>query len=301
LAAPAPTPDPTPNLAESDVLAASGTSLEEPLHPLDAHAVREPVPKTAGIWAVVLTEDEAKAEAVAERLRQLLGGRGRPLRIIIEPYKYESRADRLKRALEGADLPLVLVTTAMEPWTEAHLNPLLKAIDHADHVIGRRRRSFAGRVARWLACRPWAFLFAVPLKDVHSPCRLHRRAALEKLPPQSSSRFLDVELLAKASFFVQLVDEEDVPPLPDSPGPRGFWGDFLEVFLHPVIRYEPEPAPEPEPEPEPEQEPEQEPALDSAPAEDAQGDGKGDDRPGGEDEQVRADVHQARPFEDHAP
>ncbi|WP_169977192.1 hypothetical protein [Tautonia rosea] len=291
MAAPPPTPEPSPNLAEADVLAASGTSLEEPLHPLDAHAVRAPVPKTAGIWAIVLTEDEAKAEAVAERLRQLLSGRGRPLRIIVEPYKYESRAVRLKRALQGADLPLVLVTTAMEPWTEAHLNPLLKAIDHADHVLGRRRRSFLGRVVRWLACRPWAFLFAIPLRDVHSPCRLHRREALEVLPPQSSSRFLDVELLAKASFFVQLVDEEDVPPMPDAPGPAGFWGDFLEVFLHPVIRFESEPAPDPKPEP----------APDSVPAEDPQGDDEGDNRPGSEDKEVRADVHQARPFEDHAP
>ncbi|MEW4569379.1 hypothetical protein AB1L88_16060 [Tautonia sp. JC769] len=289
-----PEPQPKSDATEADALAASGTSPEEPLHPLDAHAVREAVPKTAGIWAIVLTEDEERAEAVADRLRQLLGGRGRPVRVVVEPFKYESRADRLKRGLQGADLPLVLVTTALEPWTEAHLNPLLKAIDHADHVLGRRRRSFLGRVARWLACRPWAFLFAIPLRDVHSPCRLHRREALEKLPPQSSSRFLDVELLAKASFFVQLVSEEEVPPLRDAAGPRGFWGDFLEVFLHPVIRFEPEQEPEPEPV--------ETPAVDSsAPAEDPQGDDEGGDGPGGEDEQVRADVHQGRPFEDHAP
>jgi hypothetical protein len=276
---------PAATIAEVEVVSPSGESPpDEPLHPLDAHAIREPLPKTAGIWAVVLTEDEAKAEAVAEGLRRLLNGRGRPIKVVVEPYRHESRAERLGRAIRDADLPIVLVTTATEPWTEAHFRPLIDALDRSDHVLGRRRRALSGRVARWLSTRLWSLLFAIPLKDVHSPCRLHRREALGLLPPQSSSRFLDVELLAKASFFAQLVDEEDIPPLPDSPGPRGFWGDFVDVFRKPVIRREPEPEPEPEP---------------SAPAEDPQGDEEGGEGPGAEDQEVRADVERAGPLEDH--
>ncbi|RUL89215.1 hypothetical protein [Tautonia sociabilis] len=266
--------------SEAEVVSPAGTPAEELLHPLDAHAIRAPLPKTAGIWAVVLTEDEAKAEAVAESLRRLIGGRGRPLKVVIEPDKFESRADRLARAMAGADLPIVLLTTATEPWTEAHLKPLLEAIDRCDLVLGRRRRSLPGRVLRWLAARPWALLFAIPLRDVHSPCRLSRREALEQLPPQSASRFLDVELLAKSSFFAQLVDEEDVPPLAASAGPPGFWGDFVDVFRRPVLRREPPPA-------------------GSAPAEDPQGDEEGGDRPDGEDDQVRPDPQEPGPLEDH--
>jgi hypothetical protein len=179
----------------------------------------------------------------------------------------------------------VLVTTATEPWTEAHFRPLIDALDRSDHVLGRRRRSVPGRLTRWLSTRLWSLLFAIPLKDVHSPCRLHRREALELLPPQSSSRFLDVELLAKASFFAQFVDEEDIPPLPDSPGPPGFWGDFVDVFRKPVIRREPEPEAEPEP---------------SAPAEDPQGDEEGGDGPDAEDQEVRTDLQHPGPLEDHS-
>src|SRR5262249_37342309 len=38
----------------------------------------------------------------------------------------------LEQALADATLPLVLVTTAVEPWTAERLDPLLKAIDHCD-------------------------------------------------------------------------------------------------------------------------------------------------------------------------
>ena len=278
--------EPPPETPESAGPATEPGTVD-PLHPLDAHAIREPLPKSAGIWAVVLTEGEDRAAAVADGLRRLLSGRGRPFRVVVEPYHLESRADRLAKALDGADLPLVLVTTAAEPWTEAHLKPLCEAIDRSDHVLGRRRRSLPGRLLRWLSNRPWAFLFAIPLSDLHSPCRLHRREVLELLPPQSASRFLDVELLAKASFFAQLVDEADIPPLPSSRGPSGFWGDFLDVFRRPVIRHKPPPAAEAE-------------VTDSsAPPEDPQGDDERDDRPGHEDQEVRPDLRQPGPFEDH--
>ncbi len=39
----------------------------------------------------------------------------------------------LEEGLRGTNVPLVLVTTAIEPWTAAHLDPLLKSIDACDH------------------------------------------------------------------------------------------------------------------------------------------------------------------------
>ena len=47
-------------------------------------------------------------------------------------------AEALTRGLDSACLPLVLVTTAVEPLSADHLDPLLKAINASDHVIGRR-------------------------------------------------------------------------------------------------------------------------------------------------------------------
>jgi len=250
------------------------------------------LPRTAGVLAVVLTEgDPERAARVGESLRSRVAGRGRPFRLVIEPFPHESRGERLHRALQAAEWPIVLITTATEPWTDAHLKPLIDGLDRSDHVIGRRRRSWLRRLGRSLATLPWRLLFAVPITDVHSPCRAHRREALQAIPPQSTSRFLDVETLAKASFLAQLVSDPEVPPLPAAAGPRGFWGDFLDVFRRPVIRFEPEPKPEPATDDLAEQ-----PVSDktsysdiqaeSAPLEDPQGEQERCDGPSAQDEQV---------------
>ena len=87
--------------------------------------------------------------------------------------------NRLRRGLEGASLPLVLVTTADEPWTADHLGPLLEAIDKSDHVIGRRPT----------ACREAAFELhraAFPATDFR---RSARRRSLS-LPAPSAREAL---------------------------------------------------------------------------------------------------------------
>src|SRR5438552_2711190 len=79
---------------------------------------------------------------------------------------------------------------------------------------------------------PWWLLFAVPILDVHCPCRLHRLEAMAAIPLQSSSGFVDVEILAKATFLDHLIDEVRVPALAALPA-RATWGDFVEVFRRP--------------------------------------------------------------------
>ncbi len=44
----------------------------------------------------------------------------------------------LEEGMAGGMQPIILVTSALQKWSVAHLDPLLKAIDHRDHVIGRR-------------------------------------------------------------------------------------------------------------------------------------------------------------------
>jgi hypothetical protein len=184
----------------------------------------------------------------------------------------------LEFGLRDATAPLILVTTSEELWTLAHLDPLLEAIDRCDHVVGRRRLSLIARIRRWVGRLPWRFLFAVPVLDVHSPCRLHRREKLAPIPFQSSTQFLDVEILAKATFFGHMIDEVDVPPL-KSPEIWSYWHDLVEVFKRPVLV---KPA-------------------DSGPPEDSQRQVKGDRGPGGEDGQGGGNVEPAGPLEDHAP
>ncbi len=131
----------------------------------------------------------------------------------------------------------MLVTTAEEPWTAAHLTPLLEAIDHCDHVIGRRPAGSWARFGRWLASLPRRLVFAVPLRDIHSPCRLHRLDKLAAIPLQSSSSFLDLEILAKATFFGHLIDEVDVPPIRGPIGSRGWWSDCRRLLRDPRFTF----------------------------------------------------------------
>ena len=205
------------------------------LHPFDLHTRREPV-ADAAIDVVVEPGNPEIGASIAAILRSL------------------GRDPRVCGPGEGTS-PLVLDAPAVEGWTAGHVAPLLKAIDRADHVVGRR----PGRSA-W-PMLPWRFLLAVSIVDVHSPCRIHRRGCFEAIPIQSTSDFADVERLAKATFLGHLVDEVDVPELPSVRRKRGRRRDLSTVFRHPTFVHP------------------------SVPAEDPQGEGERADGPGGEDAQ----------------
>lgn len=233
--------------------------------PYEAHFRRAPL-STAEVQILVLdasTEDPSRAQVVADGLLGLLAGRNRRGSVRVVPVDRQTGwGPALESAIRTVSAPLVLVTTAAQPWTDAHLTPMLKAIDAADHVLGLRSRTRPGRLARWLGRLPWRLLFHIPLTDLHSPCRIHRREAIAAIPLQSRSAFAHVELLAKATFLGHLVDEVAVPGLPATSS-RSAIADLRDVFRKPVFV---RPAP-------------------STPAEEAQGEEEGDDRPGREDHQ----------------
>jgi len=262
------------------------------VHPLDALAIRTPL-AGASVRVIVMTADEPdRARSIGEGLVKLLGQRGRrATSVVVRPDVHG-----WNRALEGGlaegDEPIVIVTTATAPWASGHLDPLLKAIDGRDHAIGRRPRARVGSILRRLATLPYRVLFAVPVADVYSPARIHRREKLAAIPLQSGTRFLDVEILAKATFFVQTIEEVAVPDLPSPPvGPVGH--DLKAVFSRPVLkpgeggdgrRLEPD-------------------ASASGPSEGPEGEGERHDAPGREDGERPEDVavQKDRPFEHHAP
>jgi hypothetical protein len=240
---------------------------------------REPRTGTPVLAIVFGTPETDGLAEVAEGLTRLLNRKGRKPRVeIVRVGDGQSLADVLGRLMAGGDEPLILISTATRPWTEAHLTPLLKAIDHADHVIGRRKLSMPGQCRRWFSTLAWRLVFAVPVRDVHSPCRLHRREALAAIPLQSASSFLEIEILAKATFFSQLIDEVDVPPL-EAIRACVKTSDVSNVFRHPRLKF----------------------AEPSVPAEDFQGDDERPDGPCHEDGQGGRDGDEAGAFEDHHP
>jgi hypothetical protein len=254
------------------------TTTEESDDAFAAHRRRDPLPG-AGIRIILITDqDTGTAPAVIAPLVDYLTEHGRPVEErIVDFGEGVGFAGSLERGLEGATLPIVLVTTAREPWTIDHLEPLLKAIDEGDHVLGLRPQAARGKGTGWLGFLMQRFVFAVPLEDVHSPCRLHRLEKLAAIPLQSRSSFLDVEILAKATFLGHLIDQVDVPPLSGLSWFPGWLRDLGELLRKP--RFE---------------------RL-SSPAEEAQCQGERTDRPGGQDEQGKADGLHAVPVEDDLP
>jgi hypothetical protein len=244
------------------------------LDPFEEHVKRAPLPG-AGVDVIVLTAGQAaQAEGVAESLVGLLREFGRAAEgRVVDVAGDCGRA--LGQGLAGATHPLVLITTAVEPWTRAHLDPLLESVDKCDHVLGRRPASVRARLARRLGALWQRLIFAVPVADVHSPCRLHRREKLAVIPRQSTSAFLDVEILAKATFLGHLIDEVDVPALREGPLPPSARSDFLAVFRQPTF------------------------VGGSGPAEDAQGEQERHEGPGGQDGHRGGDVEPAGPLQDH--
>ena len=144
----------------------------------------------------------------------------------------------LAEAIGSTTRPLILLVGDAVGWTPGHLKPLLRAIDASDHVIGRRPATGIEALTRRAAWLRGKVLYGVPTLDLRSPVRLHRRAALEAIPLQSESEFLNVEVLAKATFLAHLIDEVPIPAL-EGPGGLGNRAlarfDAVELFRRPVF------------------------------------------------------------------
>src|SRR5262249_30768101 len=152
------------------------------------------------------------ARSIGQDLVEKIAVRERPSELIVVDTR-EGLALGLQHALEVATMPLALISSALECWSDAHLDPLLAAIDRSDVVVGCRRTNPISALFRLVGSLRWRVLFAIPVRDAYSPCTLFRRERLAQMIPQSSSSFLGVELLAKATFIGQLIDEVAVPRL----------------------------------------------------------------------------------------
>jgi hypothetical protein len=241
----------------------------------------------AGIDVLVFDAgDPARGELVGSGLVQLIRSRQRPAEFRVLPARSTAGlGPTLETAVATACQDLILVTSATRPWTAAHLDPLLVAIETSDHAIGRRPAAGVDAAKRWLDWAVRSLLYAVPIVDLHSPCRLHRREPLSAIAFQSESAFVDLELLAKATFLGHVLVEVEVPELPADDDERrwALWRhDRRDLWRKPLFR---RPVA----------------AGASTPAEPAEREKEGDERPGGQDQERGSDLDQAGTLQDHFP
>ena len=252
-------------------------------HPYETHLRREPLPG-AGVKILFLAGPAAAAaDPIVGPIVAWLQAAGRSVAVqtITPDGPSPHLNEAVRTALDNGQHPLVLITTAVEPWSPAHLEPLLEAIDRCDHAVGRRPAASWRRVTRWIGSLARRLIFAVPVLDVHSPCQLHRTEKLAAIPLQSGSSFLDLEILAKATFLGHLLSEVEVPALAGWAVRKGRWRDLSVVLRRPEFRQAAR-------------------AAASVPAEDTEGQIESSDRPGCENDDRLEDVvmQQPRALED---
>ncbi len=252
----------------------TGPEPFDPLDPFAVHFHREPL-EGAGVALILLAvpaeePDESALAPCAGWLREQ--GRRVETLVVIVDRDDPGLNDRIGEALASVDQPIVAILSAAEAPSPALLKPLLKAINQADHVIGKRPAGPLVEALRWLVRIPRRLVFAVPVLDVNSPCRLHRLEKLRAIPLQSGSSFVNTEALAKATFLGHLLDEVAIPPLKGRVWRKGWLRDLRTVFSHPTFR--PPAVAEPR----------------SGPLEQPEGQPEGADRPGGEDGERHQDL-----------
>jgi glycosyltransferase involved in cell wall biosynthesis len=125
----------------------------------------------------------------------------------------------LRTGFREAKYPLVMQIDADGQYDAHDVKRLLDVIDQVDIVCGARERSlrpWSGRLGYWLYRRLVYTVFGAHVHDVDCGFRLYRRAALRRIPIQSTGQFANAEILAKATFISLLVGEAPVTYQPCS-------------------------------------------------------------------------------------
>jgi glycosyltransferase involved in cell wall biosynthesis len=196
-------------------------------------------------YEVILVNDES-TDGTASVSEQLAAG-NRRVRLVTHASR-QGHGAALRSGFRLAKYPLVLQIGAANEYEASEIELMLRAIDQVDIVCGYRQQlpASVGRWRYWFYRKVLRMIFAVTVRDVDCVFRLYRRAALRRIPIQSSGRFANAEILAKATFMNMLIGEVPVAYRPGavrvvvgSEGSKAHGSLFQEaarVFRHPQFR-----------------------------------------------------------------
>lgn len=150
----------------------------------------------------------------------------------------EGYGQALRLGLAETTAPLIFTLPVAAGFNPNVLPGFLGNIDEVDVVVGRRTgvSSWA-----WLGSVGW-WLFGLSLRDPTCPVCLFRRKVLERIPIQSKTSFVHLEILAKLNFLGVVMSEYEIegPPRWRPEADASTMGDFFTLWLNPQFR---EPAP----------------------------------------------------------
>ncbi len=202
-------------LLHRDPISDRGISVVMPVRNVAAHLESAVSEITATLehlsrgHEIVLVND-GSTDATSEVTEKLMTS-NRRIRIV-QHAACEGHGAALRSGFSVAKYPLVLQLDCNSEFDSADLSRFLEAIDHLDIVCGFRPSPSreTGRLRTWLYRKILRMVFAVQVRDVDCETRLYRRAALRRIPVQSSGLFANAEILAKATFMNMLIGEVSV-------------------------------------------------------------------------------------------
>lgn len=223
----------------------SPQSTEAGTQELDAWSarfVREPIGQSQ-IDLICLSDGVSGPSAEASSAAEIIRRKGRLGKLIPVnlPEEGRSRGESLTSAFEQVCAPLFVISGTDAEWNRDILERLLKSVDHCDLVLGCRPcTSTAGRIARRFGSLARGVFWGAGVLDPLTPYKLGRSDVFRKIPLQSASRFVEVELVAKANFLDALIDEIALPVaapwIPPRYGPESR-ADRRGLFRHPRFRH----------------------------------------------------------------
>lgn len=221
----------------------SQTPEDEPLDAYSARLYRKPMPAGAIVDLILLQKSDLTHPIDTCPAAETLRKKGRLGQVFqVGGDAGTNLGNRLTKIITEMQSPLFIVSDASASWNKDILERLLKAIDSADMAIGSRQA--ASRVQRWqqnaTAMRRGLF-WGAGVKDPHSPYRIFRTEVFRKFPLQSSGRFIDIELVAKANFLDAMIFEENLPFADTWPGEMKYnhlRKDINQLFKKPCFQFQ---------------------------------------------------------------
>lgn len=145
------------------------------------------------VLAKSFASDSSPARMGKVRLRTL---------VVDEPES----GDALTTALRERSEPIVVWAEGPAAASMDVLTQLRDRLEHADMVSIRRRRSWGSLVA-WPIERLVRMLLGIPFADPLAPIKMLRREAFAPMTFEMAGAGLHLEVLAKGTYLVRLVDE----------------------------------------------------------------------------------------------
>ncbi len=220
-------------------------------------------------FELILVDDGSQDDTArrTESLRALY-----PEFVVLRHDQPQGYGAALRTAWTRVQYPLVFITSLDYPYTTSDFRKLLDAIDSCDLVSGFRAakplpgwyiafhritnvllRVLVGfsreKLPGWLGFRVHVYnrlmraILGVQLDDAESAYKLMRREVLASFPIQSDGIFALTEIVAKANFVMEWLDEVPIGAQSGVPASalripfrwRDRWRDFRRVFVHPLF------------------------------------------------------------------